>query len=159
VRVRQRIAGPDIWNPKRNREGLLGPSPAEDYAREGLPFIKADPNRVSGWQQIHLRLQVDQEDPDQEPMLKVRRNLDHFWRTMTNLQEDERNPEDIPTRDIEDHIPECVRYACMSRPIRPKVIPLHSTNSFQAHRRKMLRAKRLSAKYGTRLESAYNQVR
>ncbi len=158
VKVKMRLAGPDIWNPKRNRDGMLGPAPVEDYAREGLVFMKSDPNRVQGWQQVHMRLMVDQDDPDKEPMIKVRRSLDHFWRTMTNLQEDERNPEDISQRDIEDHIPEIVRYACMSRPIRPKIVHRADTGSFQAARRKIVAARRLATRYGTSLTDAYKRV-
>ena len=158
VKIKQRIAGPDIWNPKRNRDGLLGPSPAEDYNREGLVFIKADPNRIPGWQQIHLRLSIDQTDPDKEPMLRVRKSLGHFWRTMANLQEDERNPEDISLRDIEDHIPEIVRYACMSRPIAPKVLARGDAGSFQAARRKIIAARKLATRYGTTIGDAYGRV-
>jgi hypothetical protein len=158
VKIKQRLAGPDIWNPKRNRDGMLGPSPAEDYSREGIVFIKADPNRVQGWQQVHMRLMVDQDDPDREPMLKVRRNLTHFWRTMINLQEDEKNPEDISQRDIEDHIPEAVRYGCMSRPIRPRVLPRPDAGSFQAIRRKYVAARKLADRYGTSVGDAYRRV-
>lgn len=159
VKVKQRLAGPDIWNPKRQKDGMLGPSPAEDFAREGLVFIKADNNRIQGWQQVHVRLQVDQDDPDKHPMLMVRRSLEHWWRTMGNLQESERNPEDITIKDIEDHIPEVTRYACMGRPIRPKLAIRPDTGSFQNVRRKVLAARSHATRYGVSLDAAYRRIK
>jgi hypothetical protein len=155
AKIRQRLAGHDIWSPKRRRDGVLGPPPVEDMAREGVGFLKADTNRIQGWQQLHQRLMIDEDDPEAEPMLKIRRSLADFWRTMGNLQEDPQNPEDIPTRDIEDHIPEMVRYACMNRPMRPKPLPRPDTGSFQTERRKLIQAKRRAVEYGLPLHKAY----
>lgn len=155
VRPRWRVAGPDIWNPKRNKDGVIGPSPADNMSMEGVTFIKADNNRIQGWQQIHHRLRVDDGG---EPWFYARKSLDHFWRTMSELQEDPKNPEDITGsghKDIEDHIPEMVRYACMTRPMRPQKIVPSDMGSFQYERRKYIKAKQYAARKGISLDQAY----
>jgi hypothetical protein len=157
LKPRWRVAGPDIFNPKRDsKTGMIGPSPAEEMGREGVNFIKADDSRVIGWQQLHHRLAVDEEGL---PWLYVRAELEHFWRTMGNLQEDPKRPEDAIRKDIEDHIPEMVRYACMTRPMRPRVTVSPDTGSFQAERRKYIRAKQFAARKGISLDQAYRTGR
>jgi len=46
IKVKWRVAGPDIFNPKRSRDGMMGPSPSEEMSRVGVHFIKADDARV-----------------------------------------------------------------------------------------------------------------
>lgn len=156
LKPRWRVAGPDIFNPKRNKDGVLGPSPAEEMGREGVHFIKADDSRIIGWQQIHHRLQLDDEGL---PWLYVRRDLEHWWRTMEMLREDENNPEDVVKKDIEDHLPEMTRYAVMTRPMRPKIRLQSDTGSFQAERRKYIKAKQFAARKGISLAAAYRSGR
>lgn len=156
LKPRWRVAGPDIFNPKRNKDGMIGPSPAEEMMREGVNFIKADDTRIIGWQQIHHRLKIDE---DGQPWLFARRDLDHFWRTMAALREDDNNPEDAIRKDIEDHIPEMVRYACMTRPMRPRVTVSPDTGSFQAERRKYIKAKQFAARKGISINDAYRTGR
>jgi len=155
-KLRWRVAGADIWSQKRRKDGFLGPAPAEEMAREGIVFIKADQNRIQGWQQIHHRLRLDEGG---EPMLRVRNTLDDWWRTMTNLQEDENNPEDIPKKDIEDHIPESTRYAVMTHPMRPKIVKPDDHGSFQAERRKLIAARNMANRYGITVDKAYRRIR
>lgn len=156
LKPRWRVAGPDIFNPKRNKDGMMGPSPAEEMGREGVHFIKADDSRVIGWQQIHHRLQLDEEGL---PWLYARRNLDHWWRCMEMLREDENNPEDVVKKDIEDHLPEMSRYAVMTRPMRPRKALEKDTGSFQAERRKYIKAKQFAARKGISLDQAYRTGR
>jgi hypothetical protein len=155
LRPRWRVAGPDIFNPKRKRDGMMGPAPAEEMAREGIHFIKADDTRIIGWQQIHHRLRVDE---DGSPHLFARVDLEHWWRTMWALQEDPNNPEDISQKDIEDHLPEMTRYACMTRPMRPKIRIVPDVGSFQVERRKFLKAKQLASRKGISLAAAYGRI-
>lgn len=157
MKVRYRVAGADIFSRKPGRDGTLGPSPAEVMAQEGVMFVKADNNRIPGWQQIHHRLKID-EDKDGQPWLFIRRSLKDAWRTMAAMQEDPANPEDIINKDIEDHIPEMIRYGVMTRPMIPKVIGKGDKNSFQAERRKLLAAKQLAARNGVSLSEAYGRV-
>lgn len=53
-------------------------------------------------------------------MLYAAHECEDFWRTMSTLQHDENNSEDLDT-DGEDHVADEVRYACMSRPWQPKL--------------------------------------
>lgn len=157
IKPRWRVAGPDIFNPKRNNKtGIMGPSPAEEMGREGIHFIKADDARVIGWQQMHHRLAVDEEGL---PWFYARKDLEHFWRTMANLQEDPNRPEDAVRKDIEDHIAEMCRYACMTRPMRPKRALESDAGSFQAERRKYIKMKQFAARKGISLDAAYRQGR
>jgi hypothetical protein len=54
---------------------------------------------------------------------------------------------------------DAVRYGLMFRPIKPKVQPRHDTGSFQAERRKLIKAKAYAQRYGTDLSTAYGRVR
>lgn len=156
LKPRIRLAGADIFNPKRNKDGMTGPAPSEEMAREGVVFVKSDNQRILGWQQIHHRLNIDEEG---KPWLYARSNLKDWWRTMLNLQEDPNNPEDIPTKDIEDHLPEATRYAVMQRPIRTKYKPESDVGSFQYERRKYMKAIKYASRYGVGLSAAYGKVR
>ena len=118
-------------------------------------FIKADNNRIPGWQQIHHRLKLDD---DGKPWLYIRDNLKHAWRTMAAMVEDPANPEDIINKDIEDHIPEMIRYAVMTRPMKPKYQAKQDKGSFQAERRKLMQAKQLAARHGINLSEAYGRL-
>lgn len=55
-------------------------------------------------------------DPDGAPMFYALQGCKHFWRTVPSLQLDEHHPEKGPDSDQEDHIWDCVAYACASRP-------------------------------------------
>jgi hypothetical protein len=78
---------------------------------------------------------------------------------MGGLREDENNPEDAIKKDIEDHIPEMVRYACMTRPMRPQRLPEADSGSFQSERRKYIKAKQFAARKGISIEKAYRTGR
>jgi len=156
IKPRWRVAGPDIFNPKRNKDGMMGPSPAEEMMREGVTFIKADNSRVIGWQQLHHRLAIDDEGM---PWFYARRSLDHFWRTMAALREDANNPEDAIQKDVEDHIPELCRYAVMTRPMRTKSVVASDKGSFQSERRKYIKAKQFAARKGISIAEAYRSGR
>jgi hypothetical protein len=105
-----------------------GPSIAErisEGSRDGarrirVVFRRADNKRVGkdgamgGWDQLRARLKGDGE----RPMIYFMDNCLHAVRTLPALQHDELNPEDVDTEG-EDHAPDEIRYACMSRPYLP----------------------------------------
>lgn len=106
-----------------------GPSIAERISEgsrqaKGSPirvfFRRADNKRVGkdgamgGWDQLRARLKGDGE----RPMIYFMDNCVHAIRTLPALQHDELNPEDVDTEG-EDHAPDEIRYACMSRPYLP----------------------------------------
>jgi hypothetical protein len=97
-----------------------GPSIAERMARatEGAVwFRRADNRRVGvrgamgGWDQLRARLR----GTDGRPMLYIFSTCKDLIRTLPALQHDPNRPEDVDTEG-EDHAPDALRYACMSRP-------------------------------------------
>jgi hypothetical protein len=167
MKIRRRMADPACWGPTKinGRNDILGPSFAEDAIRHGLAFIKADNDRLRGRQQVHMRFQIDEEIDeatgelkDRRPRFAAFRTCKHFWRTMRSLQNNVKNPEDIDT-DGEDHIYDCFRYGCMSRPVKPKKFHTIPPGSFQAERNRLVNAKKYATKHGVPLSVAYGRVR
>lgn len=113
ARMAYRVAGKDLFK----REG--GPSLAERMS--GHPFyqhwIPADNARVSrkgaigGWDMLRQRLKGE----DGVPMIYFFENCVDAIRTLPAMQHDPDNIEDVDT-ESEDHCPDEIRYACMSRP-------------------------------------------
>jgi hypothetical protein len=95
-----------------------GPSQAEEMMAGGATFRRADNKRTArmgamgGWDQLRARLVGDD---DGNPMLVFFNVCANAIRTIPALQHDENNPEDLDS-DMEDHVGDEVRYACMSRP-------------------------------------------
>lgn len=98
-----------------------GPSLAERiYEGSGrkVVFRRADNRRVAskgamgGWDQLRSRLSGD---ADGRPMIYFFSTCKDAIRTLPALQHDQNRPEDVDT-DGEDHAPDEIRYACMSRP-------------------------------------------
>lgn len=94
-----------------------GPSIAERMLRRKIVWRRADNARVSargamgGWDQVRARLIGDGE----RPMIYFFSTCRDTIRTLPALQHDANKPEDVDT-DAEDHAPDEIRYACMSRP-------------------------------------------
>jgi len=101
-----------LWH----KRGDTGPSLAEQMIMRGCRFRPSDRSkgsRVSGKNEIHRRLQVD--EYTEEPRIV-------FFDTCTNMVSqlpaiplDKKNPEDVDTR-AEDHLYDALRYRIMSRP-------------------------------------------
>ena len=105
----QGVADPAIWNAE------YGESIAETAEKYRIYFDKGDNKRIAGWQQVHYRLQFDEEGI---PMMYIFKNCKGFIRTLPLLQYDENKPEDVDTKQ-EDHIADETRYMCMANPIKP----------------------------------------
>ncbi len=94
-----------------------GPSIAERMATRKVFFRRADNARVSargamgGWDQLRSRLLGDGDRPGIYFFSTCRDTI----RTLPALQHDTNKPEDVDT-ESEDHAPDEIRYACMSRP-------------------------------------------
>ena len=166
-RIPLRVADPACWSPTKLRGSNKhhGPSFAEDASREGIFFSRADNDRIRGKQQCHQRFMLEQEtDPQTGEVLKeysrfvAFNNCKHWWRTMMQLREDPKNPEDCDS-DQEDHCYDVTRYAFMSRPILPKRKFKAPTGTFQAERDRYIKAKRYAQRHGVSLEAAYARVR
>ena len=153
-RIRPGPADPSIWSKRRNKDGVLGPSTAEEMSREGIHWLKADNDRIGGKRQVHTRLRVDSEG---RPRIVIFNSCKDFWRTFPVLREDPGNPEDVDTKQ-EDHIYDEFRYACMFRPIKPQPVRQPDYGSFQYERRKYIRAKQMAMRGGMSLAAAYGKV-
>lgn len=96
-----------------------GPSIAERMSKSPyyLFFNRADNSRVAksgamgGWDQVRARLKGE----DGRPMIYFTDNCVDSIRTLPALQHDQLKLEDVDTS-MEDHAPDDIRYACMSRP-------------------------------------------
>jgi hypothetical protein len=112
-RIRYAVADPAIFI----RNG--GPSIAESMAR--CRWRRADNKRFPGWEQVRQRLAGEIVEGEQRPMMYFADSCEDTFRTLPALQHDEDNPEDLDT-DGEDHAADEIRYACMSRPWKPRII-------------------------------------
>ena len=91
-----------------------GPSIAERMHKSGVLWRRADNQRINGWDQMRQRFVGDE-----SPMIYAFNTCIDSIRTIPLMQHDDVHPEDIDT-DMEDHIADEWRYACMSRPwIKP----------------------------------------
>lgn len=109
VRVRYTVADTAMWAP----ESDTGESLAETFARHGVPLIKADKDRVNGWQRVRHWLQ---DSPAGRPWLRVSPGCPYAIRTLPSLVSDAQKPEDVDS-DGEDHAGDAWRYWAMSRPM------------------------------------------
>lgn len=113
AKIAYRVADPKIFS----EDG--GPSMGERFSRHpyNLNFIRADNKRVGrdgamgGWDMVRHRLRGE----EGRPMIYFMDNCIHAIRTLPAVQHDEEKPEDVDTKG-EDHAPDEIRYACMSRP-------------------------------------------
>lgn len=109
---------------------VSGPSIGETFARRGVFFRRADnsrvstPKRMGGWDQIRWRLRGN---ADGEPMMFFFDHCRDAIRTIPMMQHDENKPEDLDS-EAEDHAPDEIRYACMSRPFGNRVEDDHDNN-------------------------------
>jgi hypothetical protein len=101
-----------------------GPSIAEEMARAGIWFKRADNRRVQGqgpmggWDQVRKRLKGE----EGHPMIFIMQNCHHLLRTLPMIPTDSENLDDIDT-DSEDHAADALRYGCMARPYEPPPPP------------------------------------
>tara|TARA_E500000318_G_scaffold11903_2_gene10769 strand:- start:7529 stop:8422 length:894 start_codon:yes stop_codon:yes gene_type:complete len=110
--IKYGVLDSSLWH----KRGDTGPSLAEQMIQRGCrwrPSDRSRGSRVSGKNEIHRRLQID--DITEEPRLV-------FFNTCTNtisqipaIPLDKKNPEDVDTR-AEDHIYDALRYGVMTRP-------------------------------------------
>ena len=155
-------ADPDIWNPrwatmgKGNKFGVIGGSVAEDMQHEGVMWLKADNDHMQGRNQVHKRFELDEE---KMPQVLVSVQCTDFWRTMPLLRESDRNPEDIESKNVENHVYDETRYMFMFKPIKPRTIQATDAGSFQAERRKYIKARQMAARHGIDIAAAYGKIR
>lgn len=111
-KIRYGVLDSSLWH---NR-GDTGPSLAEQMILRGCRWRPADRSRgsrVSGKNEIHRRLQVD--EFTQEPRLVVFNTCTNLISQLPSIPLDKNNPEDVDTK-AEDHLYDALRYGVMTRP-------------------------------------------
>jgi hypothetical protein len=73
---------------------------------------------------------------------------------MMDMVANPKNPEDVDS-DQEDHVYDEFRYACMHRPMIPKVVNQVPIGSFKYERDKYIKAKKYAQRHGVSLSAAY----
>ena len=118
-----------LWH----KRGDPGPSLAEQMIMRGCrwrPSDRSKGSRVSGKNEIHRRLQVD--DFTEEPRLVFFNTCTNVIAQLPALPLDKKNPEDVDTN-AEDHLYDALRYGVMTRP-RSNIFdfdPLTQNQGFQ----------------------------
>lgn len=90
-----------------------GPSVAENFAKNGVTLEQCKKDRISNYQEMRNRISP----ADNAPGFYVTENCTNFWRTVPELQLDQREPEKGPDSRQEDHVYDEVSYALASRPM------------------------------------------
>ena len=103
------VADPACWK----EDG--GISFAETAMKYGIYFDKADNARIPGWDQVHYRLQFDENGYARMYFFNTCKDT---IRTLPLLMHDKNIVEDLDSK-MEDHIADDIRYMCQSRPIEP----------------------------------------
>ncbi len=109
-RIAYTVASPDAWQ-QRGLPGVEGDCIADVFQRNGVPLLPADNRRVHGWQRLREALALQH---DGRPGLVIFSPCTELIRTLPLLTYDEHDHEDVSDR-CEDHAPEALRYAVMSR--------------------------------------------
>lgn len=167
VKIRYRVADPACWSPTKLKGSNknFGPSFVEDAGKEGLFFLKADNDRIRGKQQIHQRFSIEEETDlktgevtNEYPRFQAFKTCKRWWVEMMSLYENPKNPEDVDTEQPDEGY-DCTRYAMMSRPVVPKIRPKEIPGTFQAERKRLIRAKEYANRHGVSLAAAYARIR
>ena len=109
-------ASPDMWA-ERGIADISGVTIAEVFSSHGVPLIRADNTRVSGWQRVREYLRGSGEKGSGPPRLQVFSTCVNLIRTLPMLQYSEKNPNDCATEPHEiTHAPDALRYYASGRP-------------------------------------------
>jgi hypothetical protein len=111
------VGDTSFWN--KGKES--GKSPFEVFAEKGIPLMQATKERINGWKRLREWLHV-YDDVDlvsgqkiKTAKLKIFSNCTHAIESIPSMIVDDIHPEDIEDHSL-DHVPDALRYWCMSRP-------------------------------------------
>ena len=110
--IRYGVLDSSLWH----KRGDTGPSLAEQMVQRGCRFRPSDRSkgsRVSGKNELHRRLQVD--EFTEEPRLVFFNTCTECISQIPTLPLDKKNPEDVDTNAL-DHMYDALRYGIMTRP-------------------------------------------
>ena len=137
-KIEMTLAPPDIWG--RSQES--GRSRADLFRENGVPLVRSDSRRESGWLNVKELLRHER--------LYIFRNCTGLIACITELQRDGRNPNDCMTEphDIT-HLPDALRYFCaywVNTPSAPKQEKSEPDYLFDM-KSKMLKSKKIKRSY------------
>ncbi|BCV04026.1 MAG: hypothetical protein CM15mV78_110 [uncultured marine virus] len=110
--IKYGVLDSSLWH----KRGDTGPSLAEQMIMKGCrwrPSDRSKGSRVSGKNEIHRSLQVD--EFTEEPRLVFFNTCTDMISQLPAIPLDKKNPEDVDTK-AEDHLYDALRYGIMSRP-------------------------------------------
>ena len=130
-RIAYTVASPDMWQHRgallSSAGGFEGETLAELFAAQGLPLTPADNSRIAGWNRVRSFLApVPDGLGGETPRWQCFDCCPNLIRQLPMLQFDKLDREDAA--DGDDHAPEALRYALMSRP-RPGPSPAPARRS------------------------------
>ena len=123
-KIRYGVLDSSLWH----KRGDTGPSLAEQMIVKGCRWRPADRSkgsRVSGKNEIHRRLQVD--EFTEQPRLVIFNTCKNLISQLPSIPLDKNNPEDVDTH-AEDHLYDALRYGVMTRP-RSSLFDYNPTSS------------------------------
>ena len=132
------LAPPDMWD----RRQETGKSVAEIFAENGVPLIKAQNDRVSGWMEMHEWLKpCIGADGEPGARLRIFESCPGLIEAIPALVFDKKNPSDCDTEPHEfTHGPDAVRYFLAGRPIpaQAAIEPEEDAPDFEAEANSLL---------------------
>ncbi|MBQ7061253.1 MAG: phage terminase large subunit [Clostridia bacterium] len=120
-RIAYTVASPDMWQHRgavlAANGGFEGETIAELFAAKGLSLTPADNSRVAGWNRVREYLAMRPVSAEKSlPGWQCFSCCTNLIRQLPLLEFDRYDREDAA--DGDDHAPEALRYALMSRPVR-----------------------------------------
>jgi hypothetical protein len=111
-----RVADPSMWGDRGTPLSV-----ADVYGQAGCGIMKANNDRINGWARVHAYLNPgsacaihSEKGWDVCPMLHVfEETCPMFIETIPTLPRSKIKPDDAETKNVEDHIPDALRYMCM----------------------------------------------
>ena len=103
-------ADPALWSTTQLERGE---SIAHRIMTMGIPLMKADNNRIAGWNVIHSYLEWNE---TLEPRMQFFSNCLQLIKTLPGLIHNTKKPEDLNTEG-DDHHADALRYGLMTRPL------------------------------------------
>jgi hypothetical protein len=104
-RIELRYADPSMWSRKPYNDMVY--SSADEWAAEGVPLTKADNDPDDGLTRVARVLGVL---PDGLPQLVIFRTCENLIRELSNLPVDTDRPTRAETKNVDDHLYDCLRY-------------------------------------------------
>lgn len=109
------IGPPDVWSRSKD----TGRAPADIFAEEGVPLVKADNDRVNGWTVLKEQFALRE---DGKPSLIIFESCKELIKCVKTLMHDKTNPNDVAKEPHKiTHGPDALRYLAKARLLSPEL--------------------------------------